>query len=152
MNPEFDDPPFERAKIDLTLEMEKLNVGITNTQFDNLMKLGDAMNRQQLGIPYRKYRPYDIRKYKSSLHLSVSHKSFILSAYKGHAKEWWHFAITSVLEEEVRKPRESWTWRHIRMHRERCNTYAQVSRLICDKKIRIFTIPFYHIRNTRSSA
>jgi len=27
MNPEFDDPPFERAKIDLTLEMEKLNVG-----------------------------------------------------------------------------------------------------------------------------
>ncbi|XP_016940577.3 intermembrane lipid transfer protein Vps13 [Drosophila suzukii] len=115
MNPEFDDPPFERAKIDLTLEMEKLNVGITNTQFDNLMKLGDAMNRQQLGIPYRKYRPYDI-------------------PYKGHAKEWWHFAITSVLEEEVRKPRESWTWRHIRMHRERCNTYAQKYKEQCLSK------------------
>jgi len=63
MNPELDDPPFEKPKIDLTLEMEKLNVGLTNTQFDNLMKLGDAMNRQQLGIPYRKYRPYNIRKY-----------------------------------------------------------------------------------------
>ncbi|EDW46782.1 GM20964 [Drosophila sechellia] len=60
MNPELDDPPFEKPKIDLTLEMEKLNVGLTNTQFDNLMKLGDAMNRQQLGIPYRKYRPYNI--------------------------------------------------------------------------------------------
>lgn len=63
MNPEFDDPPFERPKIDLTLEMETLNVGLTDTQFENLMKLGDAMNRQQLGLPYRKYRPHNLRNY-----------------------------------------------------------------------------------------
>lgn len=63
MNPELDEPAFEKPKIDLTLEMEKLNVGLTNTQFDNLIKLGDAMNRQQLGVPYRKYRPHNIRKY-----------------------------------------------------------------------------------------
>ncbi|XP_017078120.1 vacuolar protein sorting-associated protein 13 [Drosophila eugracilis] len=115
MNPEFDDPPFERPKIDLTLEMAKLNVGITNTQFDNLMKLGDAMNRQQLGIPYRKYRPYNL-------------------SYKGHAKEWWHFAITSILEEEVRKPRLSWTWEHMKKHRECCNTYAQKYKEQCLNK------------------
>ncbi|KMY92020.1 vacuolar protein sorting-associated protein 13 [Drosophila simulans] len=115
MNPELDDPAFEKPKIDLTLEMEKLNVGLTNTQFDNLMKLGDAMNRQQLGIPYRKYRPYSI-------------------SYKGHARVWWHFAITSVLEEEVRKPRESWTWEHIKTHRERCNTYAQKYKEQCLSK------------------
>ncbi|XP_052841610.1 intermembrane lipid transfer protein Vps13 [Drosophila gunungcola] len=115
MNPELDNPPFEKPKIDLTLEMEKLNVGMTNTQFDNLMKLGDAMNRQQLGIPYRKYRPYNL-------------------PYKGHAKEWWQFAITSILEEEVRKPRESWTWQHMRTHRELCNTYAQKYKEQCLNK------------------
>lgn len=51
---------------------------------------------------------------------------YFFLAYKGHARDWWHFAITSILEEEVRKPRESWTWGHIKTHRERCNTYAQV--------------------------
>ncbi|KAH8275295.1 hypothetical protein KR026_004712 [Drosophila bipectinata] len=105
MNPELDDPPFERPKIDLTLEMETLNVGLTDTQFENLMKLGDAMNRQQLGLPYRKYRPHNI-------------------PYKGHAKEWWKFAITCVLEEDIRKPRQAWTWAHMKAHRERCHTYA----------------------------
>ncbi|XP_017049520.1 vacuolar protein sorting-associated protein 13 [Drosophila ficusphila] len=115
MNPEFDDPPFEKPKIDLTLEMEKLNVGMTNTQFDNLMKLGDAMNRQQLGLPYRKYRPYNL-------------------PYKGNARQWWHFAITSILEEEVRKPRQSWTWNHIKTHRERCHTYAQKYKEQCLNK------------------
>ncbi|XP_034653735.1 vacuolar protein sorting-associated protein 13 [Drosophila subobscura] len=106
MNPEFDSPPFQIPKIDLCLEMETLNVGLTNTQFDNILKLGDAMNRMQLGVPYRKYRPYDL-------------------PIKGHAKEWWQFAATSILEEHVRRPRRCWTWAHIKQHRDRCNTYAQ---------------------------
>ncbi|XP_017018537.1 intermembrane lipid transfer protein Vps13 [Drosophila kikkawai] len=106
MNPELDEPAFEKPKIDLTLEMEKLNVGLTNTQFDNIIKLGDAMNRQQLGMPYRKYRPYNL-------------------PIKGHAREWWKFAITAVLEEDVKRPNRSWTWEHIKEHRDRCHTYAQ---------------------------
>ncbi|KAH8237095.1 hypothetical protein KR038_004232 [Drosophila bunnanda] len=106
MNPELDEPAFDKPKIDLTLEMEKLNVGLTNTQFDNVIKLGDAMNRQQLGLPYRKYRPYNL-------------------PVKGHAKEWWNFAITAVLEEDIRRPNRCWTWKHIKEHRDRCRTYAQ---------------------------
>lgn len=61
MNPELDEPAFEKPKIDLSLEMESLNVGLTNKQFHYLMQLGDAMNRMQLGLPYRQYRPYNIR-------------------------------------------------------------------------------------------
>lgn len=62
MNPELDVPAFEKPKIDLSLEMETLNVGLTNTQFHNILQLADSMNRMQLGLPYRQYRPYNIRK------------------------------------------------------------------------------------------
>ncbi|EDW71988.1 uncharacterized protein Dwil_GK10679 [Drosophila willistoni] len=106
MNPEFDDPPFEIPKIDLTLEMETLNVGLTSTQFHNIAKLGDSMNRMQLGLPYRKYRPHNL-------------------PYKGNAKTWWKFAINSVLEEDVRRNRRCWTWEYIKQHRDRCNMYAE---------------------------
>lgn len=33
MNPELDSPPFEHPKVDLYLEMEKLAVGITRSQY-----------------------------------------------------------------------------------------------------------------------
>ncbi|EDW02215.1 vacuolar protein sorting-associated protein 13 [Drosophila grimshawi] len=106
MNPELDIPAYEKPKIDLCLEMETLNVGLTNTQFQNIMQLGDSMNRMQLGLPYRQYRPFNI-------------------PYKGHYREWWHFAITSVLEVDVRRSRRTWNWEYIKQHRERCNTYAE---------------------------
>lgn len=105
MNPEYDDPPFVIPKIDLSLEMEKLHIGITSTQFQDILKLGDSMNRMQLGQPYRKYRPFN-------------------KPYKGHYKEWWKFAITSVLEEDIRRKTRHWCWDHIKEHRELCNTYA----------------------------
>ncbi|XP_034479091.1 vacuolar protein sorting-associated protein 13 isoform X2 [Drosophila innubila] len=106
MNPELDVPAYVNPKIDLSMEMERLNVGLTNTQFHNIMQLGDSMNRMQLGVPYRQYRPYDI-------------------PYKGHYKEWWQFAITSVLEHDVRRSRRTWSWKYMKEHRDRCNTYAE---------------------------
>ncbi|KAM8714231.1 hypothetical protein ACLKA7_014379 [Drosophila subpalustris] len=106
MNPELDVPAYVNPKIDLSMEMETLNVGLTNTQFHNIMQLGDSMNRMQLGVPYRQYRPYNI-------------------PYKGHYKEWWQFAITSVLEQDVRRPRRTWSWKYMKEHRDQCNTYAE---------------------------
>ncbi|KAH8307603.1 hypothetical protein KR044_004766 [Drosophila immigrans] len=106
MNPELDVPAYVNPKIDLCMEMETLNVGLTDTQFHNIMQLGDSMNRMQLGVPYRQYRPYD-------------------TPYKGHYREWWHFAITSVLEHDVRRVNRTWSWSYMKEHRERCNTYAE---------------------------
>lgn len=56
---------------------------------------------------YRKYRP--------NLH-----------EYKGHAKVWWHFAYTCVLEEEVRRKRRNWDWNHINNHRQMCKEYKKL--------------------------
>ncbi|XP_067630378.1 intermembrane lipid transfer protein Vps13 [Eurosta solidaginis] len=106
MNPEYDNPAFVIPKIDLALEMQKLHVGLTSTQFQEAIKLGESMNRMQLGARYRKYRPFNI-------------------PYKKHYREWWHFAIKSILEEDIRKRNKEWTWDHIKEHRGLCNTYAE---------------------------
>lgn len=55
-------------------------------------------------------------------------------AYKGNAKLWWHFAIDSVLEEQVRKKNRTWTWEYIKEHRELCKTYADAHKERCASK------------------
>lgn len=65
MNPELDSPPFEVPKVDLFLEMEKLAVGITRAQYQRLIELADSMGAMNRGIPYRKFRPFETRKYFS---------------------------------------------------------------------------------------
>ncbi|XP_059226468.1 intermembrane lipid transfer protein Vps13 [Stomoxys calcitrans] len=114
-DPNRDTPPFSIPKTDLNLEMEKLNVGLTSTQFQIIMGLLDDMNHFSLAIPYRKYRPYN-------------------TPYKGNAKIWWHFAITSVLEEQIKKKNRSYTWEHIKEHRQLCRTYAESHKERCLSK------------------
>ncbi|XP_037905174.1 vacuolar protein sorting-associated protein 13 isoform X4 [Hermetia illucens] len=107
MNPEYDSPPFVIPKIDLGLDVDRLNLGLGKSQYQDLLKLGDSFNRMQLGAPYRKYRPYGI-------------------PYRGHYKEWWKFAITCVLETKIRKRRLEWSWEHMHQHRKLIRTYADV--------------------------
>lgn len=66
MNPELDSPPFEVPKVDLYLEMEKLAVGITKAQYQRLIELADGMSAMTRGIPYRKFRPFNTRKFPRS--------------------------------------------------------------------------------------
>lgn len=61
MSPEQDSPPFEVPKVDLFLEMEKLAVGITRAQYQRLIEMADGMGAMNRGIPYRKFRPFEIR-------------------------------------------------------------------------------------------
>lgn len=63
MNPELDSPSFEVPKVDLYLEMEKLAVGITKAQYQRLIELADGMSAMTRGLPYRKFRPFNLRKF-----------------------------------------------------------------------------------------
>lgn len=58
INPELDEPAFQIPKVDLFLEMQKLGIGITRSQYQRLIELADGMGAMTRGIPYRKYRPY----------------------------------------------------------------------------------------------
>jgi vacuolar protein sorting-associated protein 13A/C len=87
--------------------MERLFVGITKAQYRDIIALAESMDRMTKGIPYRKYRPN-------------------VPSYSGHYKEWWHFAYTCVLENEVRRRRRNWDWDHICGHRKLCKEYGQL--------------------------
>lgn len=63
MTPEFDTPAFQIAKADLDVGVDKLNIGITKTQMQTILKFLDSFNRMQLGVPYRKYKPFNTRKF-----------------------------------------------------------------------------------------
>uniref|UniRef100_A0A1A9WMW5 Vacuolar protein sorting-associated protein 13 n=1 Tax=Glossina brevipalpis TaxID=37001 RepID=A0A1A9WMW5_9MUSC len=112
LNPAQDDPPFVIPKVRLDLEIEKLAIGITSTQFLNLMSLLDVLGRMLAGAPYRKFRPYN-------------------TPFKGNAKVWWKFAITSVMEEQVRKKQRVWSWKHIKEHRRIYKLYYKAHKERC---------------------
>lgn len=103
--PEGDTPKFSIPKVILTLHMEQLSVSLNKAQYRDMMLLADSMDRMSKGAPYRKYRPD-------------------LKLYKGHYKQWWHFAYQCILEEEVRRRRRNWDWTHMLSHRNLCKNYA----------------------------
>ncbi|XP_043479643.1 vacuolar protein sorting-associated protein 13 isoform X2 [Leptopilina heterotoma] len=105
--PETDGSDYTIPKVWLDLEMQKLRVGLTKKQYQALMQLGEGLDRANKAGPYRKYRPN-------------------LTSYRGHYKQWWNFAYTSVLEENIRRPRRNWDWNHMKEHRDTCRTYADV--------------------------
>lgn len=67
MTPEFDSPAFQIAKADLDVGVDKLNIGITKTQMQTILKFLDSFNRMQLGVPYRKHKPFNTREFISKI-------------------------------------------------------------------------------------
>ncbi|XP_053672745.1 intermembrane lipid transfer protein Vps13 [Anopheles nili] len=108
-NPELGDTPFTSPKIKLKLCMETLAIGITHVQFQNTMQLVEAFGRMMRAMPYRKYRPYGF-------------------GYKGNYKEWWYFAYSCILETEVRRRRNNWSWENMLRHRQNLRRYEEAYR------------------------
>jgi vacuolar protein sorting-associated protein 13A/C len=127
-NPEADESPFTTPKVKLNLNLEKLALGITRLQYQDLIQLVETMGRMSRGVPYRKYRPYGISKCKKLAKKNSNALKWLLHSlgYRGHAKEWWNFAYQCVLETEVRRRKQNWSWEHIKGYREKYRSYAEV--------------------------
>ncbi|KRT85331.1 hypothetical protein AMK59_1583, partial [Oryctes borbonicus] len=104
--PEYDVPEFSVPKAIANLEIQKLSIGLTKLQYRDIIAFGDSLDLMSKGIAYRKYRPN------------------VLS-YKGHYKEWWHFAYTCILETQVRRVRNNWRWTYILNHRNMLRSYRE---------------------------
>lgn len=105
--PESNDVPFSIPKIILNLMMEKLALGLTKSQYQDTMQMIEQFGRMSRAYPYRQYRPHGI-------------------AYKGHFKEWWHFAFRCVLETDIRRRKTNWSWDNMKETRRLCKLYADV--------------------------
>ncbi|KAK6009871.1 hypothetical protein OSTOST_25171 [Ostertagia ostertagi] len=90
--------------IDLSIDMETLALAIGKFQYQDILLFLEAQERFNLATQYLKYRPH-------------------LNEYRGHYKEWWHFAYTAILEEKVRRRRNNWSWPRMRAHRQLVRAY-----------------------------
>jgi vacuolar protein sorting-associated protein 13A/C len=107
MNPDPELNDFSLPKIILNLMMEKLALGLTKSQYQETMQIIEQFGRMSRAFPYRKYRPHGI-------------------TYKGHFKEWWHFAFRCVLETDIQRRKKNWSWENMKETRRLCKLYADV--------------------------
>lgn len=103
--PEQDGSNYTIPKLQLSLELEKLAICISKSQYRDVMLLLESMDWMTRAAPYRKYRPF-------------------VPSYAGHYKDWWHFAFKCILEDEVKRKQRNWNWNYMREHRCLCKSYA----------------------------
>lgn len=84
-------------KIFLSLVLQEIQLVLLRQQYHDVMELLESFDRMATNSRFRKYKPND------PLH--------------GHAKQWWDYAIKSILEEDVRRKRRNWSWAHMKQHR-----------------------------------
>ncbi|KRZ71455.1 Vacuolar protein sorting-associated protein 13A [Trichinella papuae] len=102
--PETDGTNFSVPKFFVAIEMEQLTLNIHKYQYQGILEFLEAQEQFALNATYRKFRPYGI-------------------SYRGHAKEWWKFAIDAIMETEVQRRARNWSWKHIKQHRELLKEY-----------------------------
>uniref|UniRef100_A0A914WWB3 Uncharacterized protein n=1 Tax=Plectus sambesii TaxID=2011161 RepID=A0A914WWB3_9BILA len=102
--PEADETDWTTPKILLNVSVELIGLHIGKYQYQDVLLFLEAQERFTLAGRYLQYRPD-------------------LLEYKGHYREWWKFAYTSILEENVRRKRRNWSWRHMKAHRDLVKAY-----------------------------
>lgn len=105
--PTEDKKPYSIPIYHLNLDMGKLFIGISKSQYRDIIALADSMDRMAKGVPYRKYRPN-------------------VNSYRGHYKVWWKFAYKCVVEGEVKRQRQNWDWNHMKAHRKMGKEYGEL--------------------------
>uniref|UniRef100_A0A183DUY2 VPS13 domain-containing protein n=1 Tax=Gongylonema pulchrum TaxID=637853 RepID=A0A183DUY2_9BILA len=102
--PETDGSNWTIPKISLQLGLDILALAVGKYQYQDLLLLLEAQERFRTAAQYLKYRPN-------------------LNEYRGHYKEWWHFAYKAILEENVRRRRNNWNWERMKKHRKLVKSY-----------------------------
>ncbi|KAM9329208.1 intermembrane lipid transfer protein VPS13A [Gastrophryne carolinensis] len=107
MNPrsEFD---FSSPKMDLDVNLQDIAIEFNKPQYHSVMELLESIDMMSKNLPYRKYRP-DVPVHKN-------------------ARRWWDYAITGILEVNVKPRLQMWSWRRIRKHRQQVKQYKDVYR------------------------
>ena len=66
-------------------------------QYRNVMSLVESFDRMSINQKYLKYKP--------------------LGGVSDDLRAWWRYAISAVLEEDVKRRTRMWSWKHIKEHR-----------------------------------
>ncbi|XP_051924393.1 vacuolar protein sorting-associated protein 13A isoform X1 [Hippocampus zosterae] len=114
MNPRSD-LDFSSPKVDLMVNLSEVAIELNKPQYISILELLGSVDLMSRNLPYRKYRP-DV----------LVHKN---------ANIWWNYAITSVLEVDVKPRLHMWSWTRIRQHRKLVKHYRELYKIkITSKK------------------
>jgi vacuolar protein sorting-associated protein 13A/C len=87
-DPETNEIPFSIPKMILNLTMEKLGVGLTKSQYQDMMQLIEQFGRMSRAYPYRKFRPHGIT-YRGHYKVT-SFYSFVILIYLFTLSEFYY--------------------------------------------------------------
>eukprot|EP00066_Takifugu_rubripes_P024587 XP_011613853.1 PREDICTED: vacuolar protein sorting-associated protein 13A [Takifugu rubripes] len=105
MNPRSD-VDFSSPKTDLTVNLSEVAIELNRSQYVSVLELLGSVYMMSRNLPYRKYRP-------------------VVQVHR-NASIWWNYAITSVLEVDVKPRLHMWSWWHIRCHRQMVKSYKEL--------------------------
>ncbi|XP_069079572.1 intermembrane lipid transfer protein VPS13C-like [Pleurodeles waltl] len=97
---------LQTPKLDCKMEVQNIGIELTKPQYLSMIDLLESVDYMVRNAPYRKYRP------DKPLH--------------ANSKQWWLYAITSILEVHVRRYSRMWSWRNIQQHRQNLKTYKSL--------------------------
>ncbi|KAM9393107.1 intermembrane lipid transfer protein VPS13A isoform 2-T2 [Pholidichthys leucotaenia] len=105
MNPRSD-IDFSTPKVDLMVNLCEVAIELNRSQYISILELLGSVDMMSRNLPYRKYRP-------------------MISVHR-HASIWWKYAITGILEVDVKPRLHMWSWQHIRRHRQIVKNYREL--------------------------
>ncbi|XP_033612139.1 vacuolar protein sorting-associated protein 13C, partial [Fukomys damarensis] len=102
MNP-YAEAELKTPKLDWNIEVQNIAIELTKPQYLSMIDLLESVDYMVRNAPYRKYKP--------NLPLRIS------------CRQWWKYAIDSVLEVHIRRCTQMWSWCNIKKHRELLKSY-----------------------------
>lgn len=100
---------LQTPKLDWNMEIQHIAIELTKPQYLSMIDLLESVDYMVRNAPYRKFRP------------SVT--------LKEDPKEWWKYAITGILEINVRRRTRMWSWSSISQHRGNLKCYKNAYRI-----------------------
>ncbi|RWS14430.1 vacuolar protein sorting-associated protein 13C-like isoform X4 [Dinothrombium tinctorium] len=100
---------FTMPLFDIDMLLDQFCLCFNRQQFESFLLFLDSLNRMKIAQTFRKWRP------KDQVH--------------NHAREWWQFAITSVLETDIRRKNREWSWSFIKEHRQMMRDYMNLYKI-----------------------
>uniref|UniRef100_A0A8C0XNN3 Vacuolar protein sorting 13 homolog C n=2 Tax=Castor canadensis TaxID=51338 RepID=A0A8C0XNN3_CASCN len=134
MNP-YAERELKTPKLNWNIEVQNIAIELTKPQYLSMIDLLESVDYMVRNAPYRKYKP----------HLPLHTNS----------RQWWKYAIYSVLEVHIRRYTQMWSWSNIKKHREllKCYKVAYKNKLTqskvseeLQKQIQVYFF-FYVIRS-----
>ncbi|XP_060030384.1 intermembrane lipid transfer protein VPS13C [Erinaceus europaeus] len=102
MNPHAE-TELRTPKLDWNIEVQNIAIELTKPQYLSMIDLLESVDYMVRNAPYRKFKPY------VPLHTN--------------SRQWWKYAIDSVLEVHIRRCTQMWSWSNIKKHRQLVKNY-----------------------------